>query len=164
MLRMNACIADLFKVIFIGWVILVISGCSPLTPSLPPLETANVPETQAAPISPTEGATTQMPPSLPTTVEPNLQNLIDKAIADLAQRLSISADEIILLEATNVVWPDSSLGCPQEGMAYAQVLTPGYLILLEYSRNKYEYHAGKDTSITYCKNPAPPISGTPENT
>ncbi len=105
-----------------------------------------------------------MNPSLPTLTDSGLQNLIEKAKEDLAQRLTISANEIILLEATRVVWPDSSLGCPQEGMAYAQVLTPGYLIQLEYSGNKFEYHASKDTSITYCKNPTPPIPGTPENT
>lgn len=102
-----------------------------------------------------------MTPSLPTPADSGLQNLIDKATADLAQRLTISANEIILLEAMSVVWPDSSLGCPQEGMAYAQVLTPGYLIRLEYAGNKFEYHAGKDASITYCTNPTPPVQGTP---
>ena len=105
-----------------------------------------------------------MTPSLSPPADPGLQSLIEKAKADLSQRLSISADNIVVVEATSVIWPDSSLGCPQEGMAYAQVLTPGYLILLEYRDNKYEYHAGKDTSITYCESPTPPVSGTPENT
>jgi hypothetical protein len=105
-----------------------------------------------------------MTPSFPTPVEPNLQNLIDKAIADLAQRLTISPNEVILVEATSVVWPDSSLGCPQKGMVYAQVLTPGYLIRLDSGNQQYEYHAGKGTSVIYCEHPTPPLSGTPENT
>lgn len=29
-----------------------------------------------------------------------------------------------------VQWPDSSLGCPQPGMMYAQVITPGYQVTL----------------------------------
>jgi len=156
---------NLFKVTLIGWVILFVAGCSQMiTPNTPSKTTYTEIPARPMPISPTEGDVTQMTPSLPTHADPGLQNLIDKAKADLAQRLTISANEIILLEASSVIWPDASLGCPQEGMAYAQVLTPGYLILLEHAKNKFEYHAGKATSITYCKNPTPPILGTPENT
>jgi hypothetical protein len=93
-----------------------------------------------------------------------LQDLIGKAIADLANRLSIPADEISLVEATPVVWPDSSLGCPEKGMAYAQVLTPGYLVLLEHGDMRYEYHSSLKGPVTYCPNPTPPVPGTPGNT
>lgn len=102
-----------------------------------------------------------MTPSLPADAA--LQNLIDKAIVDLAQRLSISANEIVLLEATSVVWPDGSLGCPQEGMVYAQVLTPGYLIRLRSGVQEFEYHASRDTTVIYCENPTPPVPGTPSD-
>jgi hypothetical protein len=90
-----------------------------------------------------------------------LQSLIDKATADLAQRLSIPVDQIRLIEASAVVWPDSSLGCPQEGMAYSQVLTPGYLIRLEAGDQEFEYHASKGTEVVSCENPMPPVEGTP---
>ena len=90
-----------------------------------------------------------------------LQNLIDKAIADLAQRSNIPANEITLLEATAVTWSDSSLGCPQEGMVYAQVLTPGYLIRLQAGDQEFEYHASRGTEVIYCENPRPPVEGTP---
>jgi hypothetical protein len=62
--------------------------------------------------------------------------------------------------AEQVVWPDSSLGCPQEGMLYAQVLTPGYLIRLAFGKHEFEYHASKRTSIFYCENPTSPAPGT----
>jgi hypothetical protein len=101
-----------------------------------------------------------MSPSLPTSADSGLQDLIDKAIADLAQRLAVPVNEIVLLEATSVVWPDASLGCPQEGMLYAQVLTPGYLIRLESGNHEFEYHASKRTYMIYCENPTPPIPGT----
>ena len=94
-----------------------------------------------------------------TPVSPQLQNLIDKAKGDLTQRLSISENEIILVKARDVVWPDSSLGCPQPGMMYAEVLTPGYLILLEATGQKYEYHAGKSSDIFLCEKPTPPVPG-----
>jgi hypothetical protein len=78
--------------------------------------------------------------------------------------LSILAAEISLLEATAVVWPDASLGCPQEGMVYAQVLTPGYLIRLQSGNQEFEYHASRGTTIIYCENPSPPVPGTPTDT
>ena len=105
-----------------------------------------------------------MTPSTPVPYTNNLQSLIEKAKTDLAQKLSITADQIIVLQASEVTWPDASLGCPQKGMAYAEVLTPGYLILLEYSGTAYEYHASRDSYLTTCKNPTPPIMGTPDNT
>jgi hypothetical protein len=149
---------DLFRVAFIGWIVLLVAGCNQIITSNTPSAIAT--ETQAIPISPTEGEH-QMTPSLQTPADAGLQGLIDKATADLAQRLSVSATEIILIEATSVVWPDASLGCPQEGMAYAQVLTPGYLIRLEFGNQEFEYHASRGTEVIYCENPTPPVPGTP---
>ena len=100
--------------------------------------------------------------SFPTT--PNLQSLIENAKADLAQRLSISTTEINVLDARDVVWSNSSLGCPQPGMLYADVLTTGYLILLSANNQEYEYHVGKGFDIFYCENPLPPVDGMPGNT
>ena len=100
----------------------------------------------------------------PSTLDPVLQTLLDQAIADLTQRLAISADQILLVEARSVTWPDSSLGCPQEGMAYTQVLTPGYLIRLQAGDQEYEYHASSGTTLVYCENPASPVPGEPGNT
>ena len=99
-----------------------------------------------------------------TPIAPGLQALVEKAKTDLAARLSIPVIEISLKEAEGVIWPDSSLGCPQKGMAYAEVLTPGYLILLEYADRKYEYHAGKGPEVYYCPNPTPPVPGIPGDT
>ena len=102
-----------------------------------------------------------MTPTLPTPDDPRLQNLIEIARQDLSQRISVPADDFILLEATSVTWPDASLGCPQEGMQYAQVLTPGYLIRLKAGEQEYEYHASREAYIILCENPTPPVPGTP---
>jgi hypothetical protein len=99
-----------------------------------------------------------MTPSLPA--DAGLQNLIDKAIADLVNRLSIPAIEITVLEATLVVWSDASLGCPQPGMAYAQVPEDGLLIRLQAGDQIYEYHSGGIRDPFLCENtgkdPNPP--------
>lgn len=113
----------------------------------------------SVPELPTQGAATQMNPT-----STGLQRLIDQAMQDLAQQLSISTGQINLVEATAVTWPDSSLGCPQKDMQYTQVLTPGYLILLEYGGHIFEYHTGSVSTIVTCDNPSPPVPGEPGNT
>jgi hypothetical protein len=90
---------------------------------------------------------------------PSLQSLVEKAKDDLAGRLSVPVSKIDLLEARNVVWSDSSLGCPQPGMLYMQVLTPGYLIRLRAEGRDYEYHAGRSRKVFLCPNPMPPVTG-----
>jgi len=95
---------------------------------------------------------------------PNLQSMIDKAKDDLARRLSISTTQINVVDAKEVTWSNSSLGCPQPGMGYADVLTPGYMIVLSTNGQDYEYHAGKSSDIFYCESPLPPFEGVPGNT
>ena len=98
------------------------------------------------------------PPVVPggdETIDPNLQPLIDMAVADLAGRLGVGVAEIEVLSAYLVVWPDSSLGCPQPGMQYLQVLTDGSLILLGSGGAVYRYHAGGNQYEPFlCTTPA----------
>ena len=91
-----------------------------------------------------------MTPSMP--VNSDIQNLIESARQDLAERLAISMTNISLVEVKEVEWSDSSLGCPQPGMEYLQVITPGYLIRLEANGIQYEYHSNRDTYVVYCEN------------
>ena len=86
-----------------------------------------------------------------------LENLIKQVKADLAKRLAIPGTQVNLVEATEVEWSDSSLGCPQPEMSYLQVITPGYLILLDVNGTRYEYHSNRETYFVYCENPNPLI-------
>jgi hypothetical protein len=72
------------------------------------------------------------------------------AVADLAGRLGVDAAGIEVLEARLVTWPDSSLGCPEPGMMYLQVLTPGALVVLEAGGQPYRYHAGAGGQPFHC--------------
>ncbi len=65
------------------------------------------------------------------------------AIADLAQRLGLPESAINVRTVESVEWPDASLGCPRPGMMYAQVVTPGYRIVLEAGGKLYEYHTSQ---------------------
>ena len=156
MLKIKISRYDVFKLTIIGWAVLFFSGCSPMIGPNTPSEIAVVTATQEASTSPTEGDMTEMPSSLSTPLDPGLQALIEKAKEDLAQRFSISLSQIQLAQISEVEWSDSSLGCPQPGMDYLQVITPGYLILLEVNAQTYEYHSNRDTYFVYCENQSPP--------
>lgn len=140
--------------LFILWGVVFSGGChanfveaeaqSEITPN-PAAETLST----SMPTSPTQGDVL-MTPSV--SVDAGLQNLIDKARMELAQQLSIQVTQINLIQAISAIWPDSSLGCPQPGMAYSQVLTPGYLIQLQVQADNgvYEYHTDADKLVVFC--------------
>lgn len=68
--------------------------------------------------------------------------LIQQAIADLAVRLEVTEEAIQLLSAEAVEWSDTSLGCPQPGVMYAEVIIPGYKVVMKVEEDFYEYHSG----------------------
>jgi hypothetical protein len=75
------------------------------------------------------------------------QPALASALADLATRLKIAEAQIAVRGVEAVDWPDASLGCAQRGRMYAQVITPGYRILLEVGGKVYEYHASQTHAV-----------------
>jgi hypothetical protein len=84
---------------------------------------------------------------------------VEQAKADLAERLGVPVDEITLVSTEEVTWPDSSLGCPQPGMMYAQVLTSGTRTTLAAGGKQYSYHSGGQRPPFLCETPQAPVSG-----
>jgi hypothetical protein len=61
----------------------------------------------------------------------------------LAERLGISTDAIVTVRVEAVTWPDACLGLAQAGQLCAQVLTPGYRVLLNVTGTIYEYRTDR---------------------
>jgi hypothetical protein len=93
---------------------------------------------------------------IPIPEDANLQRMIFIAKEDLAQKLNLPVDEVLLLEWKAVTWSDSSLGCPEPGQNYLPVLQDGYLVRLEAMGRAYQYHSGEDYSPFYCQHPQKP--------
>ena len=85
------------------------------------------------------------------TPDADTQNLIRLAKENLAIKLNIDANQVQLLEVGAVMWPDSSLGCPQMGNMYTQVVTPGFQIKLEAAGKAYVYHTDNKDRILLCQ-------------
>jgi hypothetical protein len=66
-------------------------------------------------------ATQTHPPGSPAAI----------AAATVAQKTGSSEDAVVIRSVEAVDFGDSSLGCPQPGMAYLQVITPGYKVVAE---------------------------------
>lgn len=58
----------------------------------------------------------------------------------------IGEGDFNLRSSEPVGWSDASLGCPQEGFAYAQVLTPGHKLVFELDGTLYPVHSNADGS------------------
>ena len=154
----------------------LLAGCGGVEPSSPePTATALPPPASPTP-APTLPASATPRPATPTPTveleeEPVMSTpspeptppsgsgpLVEQARQDLAQRLDIAPAEIEVVSMESVVWPDSSLGCPQPGMAYTQVLRDGYRIQLRAGGKIYFYHGGGSRGPFLCENPAKPAS------
>lgn len=72
------------------------------------------------------------------------------AINDLAARLEIAPENVQVVSVQAIDWSDTSLGCPQPGMFYAQVITLGYKIVLSAEGKQVEYHADKKGRVVTC--------------
>jgi hypothetical protein len=106
---------------------------------------------------PQEVAPTAIVTATASSQDPATAPLVELARKDLATRLNVPVESISLISITAVQWRDSSLGCPEPGMGYATVITPGYLIMLEANGQEYEYHASR-TQVVTCENPQAPLS------
>jgi hypothetical protein len=73
--------------------------------------------------------------------------IAEAAKSNLAQDLGIPAQDIHIDLVDPVDWPDPSLGLPAPGMMYAQVITPGYRIVLKHGTETYEYRSNESGSI-----------------
>ncbi len=94
-------------------------------------------------------------------IDSGLQPWIDAATADLAIRLGVDPARIEAVSAVLVVWPDSSLGCPEPDTAYDPTPTDGALIELGAIDEVYRYHAGGSRGPFPCPTPLtdPPARG-----
>jgi len=88
-------------------------------------------------------------------------DLAKLAVHTLAQDLGVAEDRIAVDTIRAVDWRDSSLGCPQPGRAYLQVITPGHRITLRVDGQFHFVHEANGRAFVCRKSKA--VSGvTPE--
>jgi hypothetical protein len=73
--------------------------------------------------------------------------LVEDLKSVLAAKTGISATDILLKSAEAVDWPDACLGLAKPDEACAQVLTPGYRVILSASLQNYEFHTNRSGTL-----------------
>jgi hypothetical protein len=159
------------KIILNLLIIVLVSGCNGTTlpgqDSTPSAQTTlTQPRNLEITITPTSPQTmvTQEATLPGTSPSPGTQvenPLVRQAREDLVQRLNVPIEDIELMQYEEVFWRDTSLGCPQPGMVYGQVITSGYLITLEAKGQRYEYHADTSRYVFMCETKETPIEPIP---
>ena len=71
-------------------------------------------------------------------------------LAAIATDRGVPETAVHLVSFESHTWPDSSLGCPQQGQVYLDVLTPGYLVVVDINDQRFEYHADDRGNIVRC--------------
>jgi len=79
------------------------------------------------------------------------EQAVTKAKQVLRQSLTVNGDEISVLTVNSVTWPDGSLGCPQKGMMYPQMLMSGFKVILEFKNKQYAVHIGASRAVLCIK-------------
>ncbi len=110
------------------------------------LPTADETTTPATAAPTTQDDTTTMPTSNQEQQLPT----VAPARADLARRLGVEPDDLVVISAEEVTWPDGSLGCPEPGLSYTQALVDGSKVVLGHDDRVYVYHAGDDGQPFLC--------------
>jgi hypothetical protein len=131
-------------------------------PTLSPLVPTGEQATQNSPsviLFGTQAITPTMTTPIAATSDPS--TLGRAAISLLAATLNVPEDSIKQVSITDAQWPDSSLGCPQPGLSYLQVLTAGYIITLDAGGVVYEVHADQQSGMVVCSSVVPNATATP---
>lgn len=91
-------------------------------------------------------------PAAPPTFESggpklNRDAAVAAAVADLARRLGVPAQDILVASVELRQWPDACLGLPEPGELCAQVLTLGFAVTLQFDDASYGYRTNADGSV-----------------
>lgn len=126
--------------------ILVVAACSyAATSGGPSLMPASDQPTQ---ISASGGTAPSGTDHLPASVT-------DPVLADISRRSGVPVDQLTIVSAEMVTFPDGSLGCPQPGMAYTQVVVDGYKIIVDAHGTTYDVRGSGD-AFRLCEPKAGP--------
>lgn len=71
-------------------------------------------------------------------------------VADAAKRFDVPESSVVLVRAEQVTWSDGSLGCPEPGMSYPQILVPGFVVTAKTEAGELVYHTDTRQQAKSC--------------
>ena len=136
--------------------LLVTAACA-----APPAQTPGAARTA----EPVAGSPPPHPTPLSTIQAADAWRMIELTMAAASLLLEQPAAELQVEHVEARDWPDSSLGCPEQGVTYDYVLTPGYLVIVSTRDQRLEYHTDTRATVVLCHaDPVPSRAGEPTRT
>lgn len=71
-------------------------------------------------------------------------------VADAARRFRVDENAVVLTRAEQLTWNDGSLGCPQPGQMYTQMLVPGYRVVARTAEGELTYNTDTRGNVVTC--------------
>jgi hypothetical protein len=71
-------------------------------------------------------------------------------VADAAKRFNVAESEVVIARAEQVTWPDGSLGCPEPGRMYTQMLVDGFRVAARTAAGELTYHTDSRGNVVNC--------------
>jgi len=78
------------------------------------------------------------------------QGILDSILKEAATLAKVDREQLVIVRAESVVWNDGSLGCPEPGMMYTQMLVNGYWVVIEAAGQTYDFRVGSGGSFRLC--------------
>jgi hypothetical protein len=79
---------------------------------------------------------------------------VNAAIEDLAARLKIPVEEVVVISHNEKTWRDTAMGCERVGVKISEVMTKGSELVLIADGQRHFYQARPGASYQYCVTPA----------
>lgn len=96
-----------------------------------------------------DGSEGTAPTSTTTTTQADTGELSSQAreaiLADAAAQIGVAPEEVEVVSVEAEVFNDTSLGCPEAGETYAQVLTRGFHVIVDADGNELDYRVDART-------------------
>lgn len=96
------------------------------------------------------GAAKETQPVMPQTPNPVPAAVMERLYEEVAEKSGMARDALVLVRAEKATWSDSSLGCPQPNVDYAQMIVQGYWVILRAGREEYDYRVDHNQRHRRC--------------
>lgn len=95
-------------------------------------------------------------------------DILERILEDATGRSDVELEDLSVVRAQAMEWPDGALGCPEPGQFYTQALVSGYWVEVEAPDATYDYRVDGQGNFKLCENEIlPPSQGgyvTPNTT
>jgi hypothetical protein len=94
---------------------------------------------------------------------PPVEKFVSLSKKDLAERLQIDTEKILLVKTAEMLWLNAALGCPRPGRFYEPGRVTGFQIWLDVEGTEYIYNTDFNGTVILCPELNPSVPNLPND-